>query len=596
MPTVSLPDGTPVDFPEGTDPTVMRDAMRAHWWKHNDAIMARDKAAGAPALPKQGELGSAAGTGKEQGIVIPTPTGTMTLPTREEIGNFFSGAGKRTDEALDRGAQVVSGNDSAVNRGMNTIRAEKQRLNEPLMATSAGKAGEIATDAAATALPAARVVKGAAAFGSPLARTVAGLAGAGSVNGLYDAATKPVTGEDTTGGNAMEGFGWGAAGQAVGNTGGRIIKGMIPMVKRAVDPVTGKIKELYDKATLGQIADKETVAGRIVNGAEEGLGSVPVVGSVIRGKRKAGVDAWRAGIMEDNGAPDIRPPKGTTGERIEGTQQDFNEGYDNALGGHEIKPDANFRAKVFQRALDPSSGLPPDVRKTLAQNIDEQYVDLFRPGSVGPAGPMPPVADAASVKAMESRLSKQSRQRGMSSTPDGPATADLTRDIRDDLRTSYRSQLPMSTARELRQLDQAYAPFKTVERAATYTGNQEGQFTPTQLLQAVKARTRAPEFAARKGMLQDEADTGKQVFQDRMSNSGTIDRALMSAAAFGPALADPSAILLPAAVLAGTTKSGRNAMAGQTRAQLLLKKLRADEGARNSGVGLSQSVEDLLEQ
>lgn len=595
MPTVSLPDGTDVDFPDGTDPGVMRDAMRKHWWKHNDAIMAKDKAAAAPSLPKQGEEYSAAGTGKK-GMSVTTPYGRVTLPTGEDVSNFIAGAGKRADQAMDRGGQILSGNDPAVNRGMTTIRAEKDRLNAPLMDTKAGKAGEIATDVAATALPAAKVVRGAAAFASPLARTVASVAGAGSLAGLYDAGTKPVVGDETTAGNAMEGFGWGAGGQLAGNAVGKVIKGVVPAVKKAMDPITGRVKEAYDRATLGQIADKDTITGRITNMTEEGSGSLPLVGAAIRNKRQKGVDHWRETIMNENGAPDVALRKGSTGQRIEGTQQDFNTGYDDALAGHQISPDAQFRAKIFQRALDPSNGLPPDVRTTLAKNVDEQYVDLFRPGSVGPNGPMPPVADAAALKAMESRLSKQSRQRGMSQTPDGPALAELTRDIRDDLRRSYRSQLPMSTARDLGQLDRAYAPFKTVERAATYTGNQEGNFTPPQLLQAVKARTRPDEFAARKGMLQEEADTGKQVFQNRMGDTGTADRALIGLASAGAAAWHPEAAIIPAAAWAGTTKSGRNFGIGATRAQLLLKKLRADELARNSGVGLSQSVEDLLEQ
>lgn len=597
MITVELPDGTPVDFPDGTDPAVMKSAMQKHWWKANDRRMAADKPAAPKPLPKQGEANSPAGVGAP-GRTFTTPFGgQVQIPTGEDVQNFFAGAGRRADQIMDRGGQLLSGNDPAVARGLEEKRKERERLDAPLMNTTAGQAGEIATDVGLTAVPATKVVKGAAAFGSPLAKTVAGLAGAGALNSVYDVGTRVTKPGEEVGDKTLSGFGWGAGGQAAGQLGGKLIKGAVPVVKGAVDEATGRIKKMYDKATLGQIADKDTTTGRIASGIEEGVGSIPLVGSVIKNKRKAGVDQWRDELMDEVTPEGVKKIRGSTAKRIQHLQEGFGDEYDDALAGNLTTPDPVFRAKIFQRAMDPSTGLPPDARKTLAQNIDEQYVDLFRAGSVGPNGPVPAGADATALKAMESRLGKQARQRGMSATPDGPATGELTRAIRDDLRTSYRSQLPRANAGRVRELDQSYAPYKTVEHAATAVGNQEGQFTPSQLLLAIKARTPKPEFAAREGMLQEHADVGKQVFNNRLSDSGTAERAIVAGGSLaGLSMLDPAALLIPGLVTAGTTKSGRNLMTGKTRAQLLLQKLRADQLAENSGVGLAQSIEDLLEQ
>jgi hypothetical protein len=101
-------------------------------------------------------------------------------------------------------------------------------------------------------------------------------------------------------------------------------------------------------------------------------------------------------------------------------------------------------------------------------------------------------------------------------------------------------------------------------------------------------------------MLQDQADAGKTVLQDKIPNSGTTDRAL-NTAAMGAIMFEPMTAVstlggmgllgLPAT----TSKHGKNMLTGDTKTQMLLKKLRADRLAESAGLPISQAVEGLFE-
>lgn len=521
-------------------------------------------------------------------------------PTGSFGENMLAGAGRAVDQVIDfsrQGTAKVQDMFDGGDRGqkLQEVIDEKKRLDQPLKDTWGGMLGGAGAETAVAAIPGAKVLQGANAFKSPLSRSVARLGGAGAVGGVVEG-TKGVASDESLAGNTGLGAAAGVVGQTAGSALSKTIAGIVPPVKRALEPATGRIKKLYDDATLGQISDKDgSMMGRIANSAEESLKSFPLAGALFRGQRKKGQDSWRDGVIEKVKAPGVQLDRNTpVRERIDQIQQGFSSEYDDALGGKAITLDPQFRTTVARQAGDPSTGLPPDIRRTTAENIDEQYVDLFRPGAVGPNGPMPPVADARNLKAMESRLGKQMRQRMMGGTPDAAGQAEMAGAARSALRTSYRSQLPAKSQEVLQELDGQYMPFKTVERASTAAPNLDGEFTPQQLKAAVKARTKPDEFAAGRGALQEEAEVGKRVYQDRMADTGTADRNLW--ATMGHLAAAPfvggANILVPAA---GLTKSGRNAMTGTTRAQLLLKKLRADKALEAAGIPAGVSLDELVE-
>jgi len=414
----------------------------------------------------------------------------------------------------------------------------------------------------------------------------AALAGAGF------AAAQPVLGPESRADNAKAGAIFGGAGQAIGSVAGKAIEGIIPKnPQAAVLP-----QAIRDKLSLGQIADPNTVAGKIAGSTEEHLQSVPLVGALIRNKRANAVEGWRNDLI-DSVAPKGHVPAGeTTWDKVGDIAGQYRNKYSAALANHQVPPSRLFESSVANITNNPRSGLTQS-QQTEVRNLAMDYYNSMFHGNVpstGPAGTAavlqggqrgtPISADAATAKDFEAFLTKMSMQYKKSNAPGADNIAKMFDDLERAWSVSYRRALPSSARKDIKGLDQTYAPFKTIERAASYTGAETGNFSPAQMVQAVRARTPLSKFARGGGILQDEAAAAKSTMMDRVPNSGTTDRA-MTVGAVGGAILKPVEALatLGTAIPAMVTKTGRNVMTGDTKTQELLKRLRLNEALRGFG-------------
>jgi len=550
---VDLPDGSVAEFPDGTAPDVMKGALARYKTK-------------------------------------PTvPAGPMSMNEIEP--NFgkqmLIGAGRSVHE-LTQGVRQMFGQTTPEEI------ADTKKYDAPLMDSVGGQLGNAAGDIAMTALPAAKVLKLSTAL--PKFKTAASLLAAGAVNGGYES-LKPVQEGDTRAGNAAFGFGTGAAAQGVGNLAARGITGLVK-VSRAAASLP---KSVQDAATLGQIADRTTVGGKIASSIEEKARSIPIIGQAITAARERGANAWRDNVLE-NVTPDGHTPVGDTmRERLSNIQDEFTKRYAGALDGQQVGPLGAFEKRITKITTDPTRGLTEAEQAEARRKIMDYYNYMHGIDPTAQVPNIPRNITATQAKEFESFLTAQGRQYAKATTPGADNMARLFGDAEDAYTVAYRSQLPLARRQALAPLDQKYSPYKTVERAATAVGNDMGDFTPSQLLLASKARSRVPVFARGDGSMQKSADIGKHVFQDKLPNSGTIDRGL-GIAALGAFAADPvgttgklaggGLIMLPAF----TTKIGKNTMTGNTRLQMMMQKLRMDQAARNAGVPAAQAFDDLVNQ
>ncbi len=588
---VELPDGTVVEFPDGTAPDVMKEAAR----KHIAKTMAPKPP---PALPKQGEFASPAGD-----FIRDPKTGTAFRNATDfstDMQNLGAGMGRAVDRGLDGVTQLylkATGQDKA-NEGLEQNIAAKRRQDAPLMDTGAGKIGEGAGDAMMLAVPGSKVAQGARMLPKAY-QLAAGLGGAGALTAAYEGTAKPTIKNESRGENMAWGFGAGALGQGIGNVAGRAIEGFVPVSESA----KRLPKEVFDASTLGQVADRTSTAGRFASGTEEKLKSLPLTGGMIENARRRGVDAWRNELI-DRASPEgfVAPkPDGkgvTMRDTMEKIQDEFGNRYRAALDGTNIAPSSPFEQRVLRVTTDPKAGLTQAQQEEI-RHVAMSYYDNMFSGTPNAAGATPMQASGEAAKGFESFLRKQAAQYRRSNAPQAGGMADTYDQLAKAWTPAYRSQLPLATRQQLRPTDARYAPFKTVERATTAVGNEEGSFTPSQLLNSVKARTDQPRFARGDGLLQGDADAGKVIYGDKIPNSGTFDRAAtagLSAATF----IDP--ITAAGTLAAGSspipmmiTKSGKNFMTGRTRAQMMMQKLRLNDAARNSGPGLGEFMIDELE-
>lgn len=414
-----------------------------------------------------------------------------------------------------------------------------------------------------------------------------GAAAAGALGG----ALKPVLGEEDRGENAGQGAVFGAAGQGVGNVIGRGIEGIV-----AKAPGLAKLpQKVRDMLTLGQSADRSTLSGRIAGATEEKLQSVPFAGSVIANARDRGVNSWRDNLLDEVTPSGSAPQGETTRDTVAGIYGEFKNRYKAALAGHQVPPSQMFETLVSKITNNPRSGLTSQQQAEVRDQAMRYYNSMFYgAGQTGPAGTgvvmqggqrgAAQFADAETAKNFEAFLTSQASQYRKSNAPNASSMAQMFDDLERAWSVSYRRNLPSSARLATRDLDQQYAPFKTVERAASSIGNDGGDFTPNQLLNAVKARTGTSRFARGEGILQDDAQNAKLLLGNHVPNSGTVDRASTLAALTGAVL-DPVRTAATFAGAAGltSTKAGRNLMLGDTRMQKLLQRMRANEALRNTG-------------
>jgi hypothetical protein len=95
-------------------------------------------------------------------------------------------------------------------------------------------------------------------------------------------------------------------------------------------------------------------------------------------------------------------------------------------------------------------------------------------------------------------------------------------------------------AQELQKINQGYANFKRVQRAAGGVGAEEGVFTAPQLQSAVRASDKTKDkraFSEGTALMQDLSEAGKTALANKIPNSGTADRAFVLGSILNPFLA-----------------------------------------------------------
>lgn len=525
----------------------------------------------------------------QQSIAMASEPEPMTAHDidKGDLGERFrAGAGMRVDQLLDELTKVylsTKGDNKALAGLQQNVEA-KAPINKIIKDTGAGSAGSTFTDAAITTIPAGKAASGAVGLvkstAPALAKTMAGLAGAGAAGAGFGA-IEPTTENESRAGNMAFGFGSGVLGQGVGNVIGKGIEGIVK-----VAPAAKKLaKDVYDQATLGQIADKTTTMGRVVSRGEEAMKSLPILGSMIAKARERGTNAWRNDVLGRTFPDNFKlPPVENTREAVGKIGDEFSDRYAQALAGHNnILPSQPFESRVASVIRNPQSGLPQPQQQELTNLVMNYYNNMFAPKGLNSA----PSITAKQAKEFEAFLTAFANNYGKSNHPQAGAMANALRDIEHGWTVAYRSQLPTATRAAIKPIDQKYAPFKTVERAAASVGNDGGDFTPSQLLKSVKDRSTLPKFARQEGLLQEEAQAGKAVFGDKLPDSGTSERALWGGLGLG-LLTEPTATTAATvgAIPLMTTAGGKNLMTGDTALQMMLKKLRAGEIARGAGAGV----------
>jgi hypothetical protein len=357
----------------------------------------------------------------------------------------------------------------------------------------------------------------------------------GLLAGGMTGALSPVTGEKYWPEKAEQTTAGAIAGAATGGM-GRVLGGAI---RPELRPAARALSDEGVHLTPGQMG------GGVIKRTEDIMGSIPLVGSVIRADQVRSIQSFnRTAINRSLADINGKLPANTAAghDAIAEAERQFKAAYDSVIPSMRGIRDPAFVGdlnSIITRAQ--GRGLPPEYVDELRFAIQNEIINRFDAnGHI--------TGDLA--QDIGTRLDGLINPMRVSHNP---YSQDVGRALReadvalDNMMAAHNPSLQAAKDR----IDAGWAKFKTVQYAARSAGaNPDGTFTPSQLSRAVLARDRSKDkaaFARGDAMMQDLASAARDVLPKTVPDSGTPERAALMGVIGGAAHFEPHT----AAALAG---------------------------------------------
>jgi hypothetical protein len=367
--------------------------------------------------------------------------------------------------------------------------------------------------------------------------TLAGRVGVGAASGAASGALSPVTSGDFWSEKGKQAL----TGAAVGGA----IPALVGGAARLVSPNASKnanLKLLKDEGvqpTIGQ------ALGGTANRVEEKLQSAPIVGDMISNARGRANSQFQTAAFNRALAPIGQTlPEGVAGrDAVVYTENALKQSYDDVLGRIGAVPtDETFANNVASlKQMVQRDVLSKGAKQKFQMVLNDVQSALDESG----------VLTSDAYKRVESSLGSDARKLASSQDIYDGRLAPAVRQLQAELRDLLQRQAGDS-ADDLQAVNSAWANFKRVQNAASKLGAEDGQFTPAQFQNAVRALDKSKDkgaFARGNALGQDLGDAGKAVLGGKVADSGTAGRALLNIGALGSSyLLNPQ---LAASVLGG---------------------------------------------
>ena len=602
--TVSLPDGTEVDFPDGTPEPAMKAAMAKHVAKSSATAATKAGESAAKDMSFGEKVAAGAGSGVE---------------------NILHSIG------LEKAATAVRGGGSRDN-----IAEIEKGLG------GAGTLGRIASEVAVTAIPATKVAQVAAKVAPWLLKST--LAARAAKAGIEGAVAGGMTNEDNLKGAAFGG--------ATGAVASPILSKVFGMFGKPVpqSAAAEAIRKEGVPVSAGQGADPTTLSGRIWQNAERTLSRLPLVGAKLHGVREKAHEGFReAAINRILPKEIIAADKGSLAD-VRAAKDVFTDLYDAALKGKKITMEESFEDFVIKAINDPAKFMTGAQREAIEANVGKSIFQQVRspaptaatraagevddtlriagepqaalarpaPGTavgtprtavgqpraeVGPAGapgPQPgptlkdivepqlppgrpgPYHDAPTLFKGQSELRTLGRKFSKSDFQSQKDVGRTFKDISDEVYKMIGRQEPDAGA-VIERLRKPYADFLAVKRAAEKAPGTKGEYTPTMLRKASKdVSDDMGEFARR----------GEDFLAGKEKPLGTVGKGLTWATLLGAGAVNlPGTLTLAGGTNILGTQVGQRALRGDLAAQkMVIEMLRKDPtfGSKFGGVAGSE--------
>jgi hypothetical protein len=366
------------------------------------------------------------------------------------------------------------------------------------------------------------------ALATPVPETLPAAMGAGAIGGAAMAALEPVANPDKSfaAQKLLQIGAGGAVGAPAGLVGG--------LMSRAVAPtVSDSAKLLLDKGvslTPGQRV------GPMMAKMEDRLTGIPVVGNAIAGAQERGLDSFQRAVQDDVLAPiNVKSPNAVGYDGADAVHKIISNKYDELLPKLTFRADDQLLNDLGNLSLM-ASEMPEEQAKRFQDIVTKKVFSRLSKTDM---------MDGQTWKGVESELTGIKSGLLKDSSFDQRELGAAINEVLASLRDSLERNNP-KYAGELSKLNDSYSRLATLENATARIGTDDGRFTPSQFLAAVRNSDRSirkNKFARGEAQMQDLARAGKKVLGAKYPDSGTVGRSI------------PAAMLLSGAGIASLGKT-----------------------------------------
>jgi hypothetical protein len=519
---VQAPDGSIVEFPDGTPDDVMARAMRATF----------GGAANAPTPPTVGAA-EAATRGAAQGFT--SGFGDEMAGAAAASPLPFSGAGKTTlgnmgaPDVIAGGARLLAQRLAPGVFGTGATgeyQSERDRVRQGNTQAQAQRpitfgAGQIGGAVAGTMPLAGAIGQGASLAGNVVR---GGLTGA-ALGGAQGAGEAPEMAD--VAGDAARGAG---IGLAVGGLAPAVIAG----ARRAISPLSATPeRQALVKALQREGVDLtagQRTGSKPLMWAESTFGDMPIAGGrAAEIQNRQGQQFTQAAMKRAGSTASLATP-----EAIDDAFSRLGQRFDDLASRNTLKMDAKFAQDIGDAVQDYVQVVNPSMRAPIVDNVVQDIIEASKSGGF----------QGAAYQNLRSRLEKIAR------TTQDSDLAGVLRSVRSALDDAMERSIPAGSPDRgaWGEVRRQYRNLIPIEKAATGAGERaaEGYISPALLRTAVKQQS-GRAYARGQGDLAELARAG--TVMNPLPQSGTAPRALIQTLATGGGVLSGDPTTLAASVV-----------------------------------------------
>lgn len=309
----------------------------------------------------------------------------------------------------------------------------------------------------------------------------------------------------------------------------------VPIAGRAVGAVAGP----WASQAAQYLADRgvRLTPGELIGGPvrrlEDAAGSVPVIGDMIRSRRREGIDTFNRAAWDEALRPaglSIPDDVAMGHEAVAEARNLFRHEYPRVVSQLEAQNDTPFLREMV------------NIRRSLPASIRPQFMDAYRRHVVRNVenGQLTGTGIQDTLQGLRKEATRLRRSPGNAYDID---LADALMDVRGAIERSVERYSRSADLEDYLALNNSYGRFASLRDAASRLGTETGiaadtpgaggVFRPAQLLNAIRTADQSVgrgSFAAGEAPMQGFARTGKNVMGQELPSSGTSERLMMLSA------------------------------------------------------------------